>query len=94
MSFRMVKMFSSSGLQQRSKAEVKFQKILKSNNSKTVQDWDIVSIEVRWEAVYELSNDEHISDLTCFPKVKGQGQTPKLWSRLSRKRYEIEKKCH
>ena len=52
-------------------------KTLKSNISKTVRDIEQVSIEVRWEVMYGLSNGENIFDLWWPLKVKGQGQTLK-----------------
>ena len=52
-------------------------KTLKSNISKTVRDREKVSMEVKKEVLYELSNGENIFDLRWLLKVKGQGQTLK-----------------
>ena len=47
-------------------------KTLKSNISITVRDREKMSIGVRWEVVYGLSNKETIFDLKWPLKVKGQ----------------------
>ena len=49
-------------------------KTSKSNISKTVRDREKVSIGVRWEVMYGLSNEETIFDLRWPLKVKSQGQ--------------------
>ena len=51
---------------------------LKSNISKTVRDRENVSIEVRYEVMYGLSNGENIFDPWWPLKVKGQVQTLKI----------------
>ena len=52
-------------------------KILTRIFSKTVRDREKMSIEVRYEVMYGLSNGENIFDPRWPPKVKGQGQTLK-----------------
>ena len=48
-------------------------------------------MDVEEEVIYGLSNGEKSVDLRWPLKVKGQGQTLKLWCQISRKRYEIER---
>ena len=50
-------------------------KTLKSNISKTVRDREMVSIEVKEEVIYGLSNDMNFFDPRWLLGVKGQGQT-------------------
>ena len=60
-------------------------KSLKSNISKTVRDREMLSIAVKKEIIYELSNGINCFDPRCFLGVKGQGRTLKtLKSNISK----------
>ena len=56
-----------------------------SNISKTVRDREMLSIEVKEEVIYGLSNDIHFFDPRLPFGVEGQGQTLKtLMSNISK----------
>ena len=58
----------------------------------TVRDREEVSIDVKQEVIYGLSNGENISDLGWPLKVEGQGQTLKtLMSNISKTVRDREK---
>ena len=60
-------------------------KTLKSNISKSVRDGEVLSIEVKQEVIYGLSNGRIIFDPRWPFGVKGQGQTLKtLMSNISK----------
>ena len=52
-------------------------KLLKSNISKMVRDIEMVSLEVKKEVIYGLSDSEKIFDPRWPLGFKGQGQTLK-----------------
>ena len=56
-----------------------------SNISKTVRDREMLSIEVKYEVIYGLSNDINFLDPRLPFGVEGQGQTLKtLMSNISK----------
>ena len=74
------------------KGQDKAVKTLMSNISKTVRDEEKVSIDVKKEVIYGLSNGGNIFDLWWPLKVKGQGQTLKtLKSNISKTVRDKEK---
>ena len=81
MGFQMVKIFLTSGDPKRSKVKVNPENI-EVQYLETVRDREKVSIEVRYEVIYGLSNGENIFDSRWPLKVKGQGQTLKTDSIL------------
>ena len=73
MAYRLVPSRLTSDDLERSKVKIKVTNTLSSNNSKTVRDTMLVTIDDLWETDPGLSN-ETIADVLGWPwKVKGQG---------------------
>ena len=85
MSFRMVEICLTSADPLEVKGQGQTMKTLKLNILKTVRYRAKMSMGVRSEVTYGLSNGENIYDLRWPSKLKGQGQTLKtLKSNISK----------